>query len=289
VSARKGEYQHLLNELNAQGFVRARIDGEIHELDDPPQLDARKKHDIEVVVDRFRVRPDLQLRLAESIETALKLSGGILRVASMDDEQAEPETFSANFACPVCSWSLAELEPRLFSFNNPAGACPTCDGLGVEQFFDPAKVVAQPQLSLAEGAIRGWDRRNGYYHQMLKSLAAHYGFELDTPWQALEPFARELVLNGSGEDKLKLKLPHERGSGKQRTFEGVLGNMQRRYRETDSSTVREELARFISTRPCPDCGGARLNAAARHVLVAGRNLGAVSALPVGESLAWFES
>ncbi|MCG6941476.1 MAG: excinuclease ABC subunit UvrA [Thiohalocapsa sp.] len=289
VAARKGEYQHLLSELNAQGFVRARIDGTLHELDDPPTLDARKKHDIEVVVDRFRVRPDLQLRLAESIETALKLSGGILRVASMDDAEAEPETFSANFACPVCGWSLAELEPRLFSFNNPAGACPACDGLGVEQYFDPAKVVAEPALSLADGAIRGWDRRNGYYHQMLIALAAHFGFEVDTPWQDLEPLARERVLYGSGNEKLKLKLPHEHGAGKQRTFEGVLGNMQRRYRETDSSTVREELARFISTRPCPACGGARLNPAARNVLVAGLGLSAISAMPVGESLAWFEA
>ncbi|WP_295882437.1 excinuclease ABC subunit UvrA [uncultured Thiohalocapsa sp.] len=288
VAARKGEYQHLLTELNAQGFVRARIDGALVELDAPPQLDARKRHDIEVVVDRFRVRPDLQLRLAESIETALKLSGGILRVASMDDTEAEPETFSANFACPVCSWSLAELEPRLFSFNNPAGACPTCDGLGVEQYFDPAKVVAQPQLSLADGAIRGWDRRNGYYFGMIKSLAAHFGFELDVPWQDLEPFAQQVVLHGSGDEKLKLKLPHERGTGKQRSFEGVLGNMQRRYRETDSSTVREELARFISTRPCPACGGARLNAAARNVLVAGKDLGAISAMPVGESLRWLD-
>ncbi|WP_462328282.1 UvrA family protein, partial [Thiohalocapsa halophila] len=222
VAARKGEYQHLLTELNAQGFVRARIDGEIHELDHPPQLDAKKKHDIEVVVDRFRVRPDLQLRLAESIETALKLSGGIVRLASMDDTDAEPETFSANFACPVCSWSLAELEPRLFSFNNPAGACPTCDGLGVEQYFDPAKVVAQPEQSLADGAIRGWDKRNGYYFGMLKSLAAHFGFELDLPWQDLEAFAQEIVLHGSGDETLKLKLPHERGAGKQRSFEGVL-------------------------------------------------------------------
>ncbi|NBC13340.1 MAG: excinuclease ABC subunit UvrA, partial [Gammaproteobacteria bacterium] len=186
----------------------------------------------------------------------------------------------------VCSWSLAELEPRLFSFNNPAGACPTCDGLGVEQYFDPAKVIAQPEQSLADGAIRGWDKRNGYYFGMLKSLAAHFGFELDLPWQDLEAFAQEVVLHGSGDETLKLKLPHERGAGKQRSFEGVLGNMQRRYRETDSPTVREELARLISTRPCPACGGARLNPAARHVLVAGKDLGTISAMPVGESLRW---
>jgi excinuclease ABC subunit A len=289
IAARKGEYQHLLTELNAQGFVRARIDGTLHELDDPPQLDPKKKHDIEVVVDRFRVRPDLQLRLAESIETALKLSGGILRLACMDEPDAEPETFSANFACPVCSWSLAELEPRLFSFNNPAGACPTCDGLGVEQYFDPVKVVAQPELSVTDGAIRGWDRRNGYYFSMLEALAEHYGFALDVPWQDLDASAQAVVLNGTGSEKLKLKLPHERGGGKQRAFEGILGNMQRRYRETDSATVREELARFISTRPCPDCGGARLNAAARNVLVAGKDLGSISAMPVGEAVAWFRA
>ncbi len=289
IAARKGEYQQLLTELNAQGFVRARIDGKLYELDDPPQLDAKRKHDIEVVVDRFRVRPDLKLRLAESIETALKLSGGILRVASMDDADAVPETFSANFACPRCSWSLAELEPRLFSFNNPAGACPACDGLGVEQYFDPAKVVSRPDLSLADGAIRGWDKRNGYYFAMLKSLAAHFDFELDLPWQDLEPFARDVVLQGSGDEKLKLKLPHERGAGRQRAFEGVLGNMRRRYRETDSPAVREELARYISARPCPACGGARLNPAARNVLVAGKDLGAISAMPVGELHRWFEA
>jgi excinuclease ABC subunit A len=269
VSARKGEYQHLLGELNAQGFVRARIDGELYELDDPPQLDLKKKHDIEVVVDRFRVRGDLHLRLAESIETALKLSGGILRVAAMDEPEATPTTFSAAFACPICGYSIPELEPRLFSFNNPAGACPTCDGLGVEQFFDPAKVVGHPQLSLAAGAIRGWDQRNGYYFQMIRALAEHDGFDLETPWQALPEPARQRVLYGSGTDKFKLKLPHERGSGKLRSFEGILPNMERRYRETDSAAVREELARYIATRPCPACDGTRLNPAARNVLVAG--------------------
>jgi excinuclease ABC subunit A len=292
VSARKGEYQHLLGELNAQGFVRARIDGVIHDLDEPPTLDAKRKHDIEVVVDRFRVRDDLQLRLAESIETALKLSGGIVRVAPMDADDGgampEPVTFSANFACPVCSWSIAELEPRLFSFNNPAGACPTCDGLGVEQFFDPAKVVVHPELSLAGGAVRGWDRRNGYYFQMIRALAEHYGFDVDCPWEDLSDESRARVLHGSGADKLKYKLPHERGSGKVRVFEGILPSMERRYRETDSAAVREELARYISARPCPSCGGSRLNEAARHVRVAGRDLGAISALPVGESLRWFQ-
>jgi excinuclease ABC subunit A len=289
VSARKGEYQHLLGELNAQGFVRARIDGRLCELDAPPALDSKKKHDIEVVVDRFRVRPDLQLRLAESIETALKLSGGIVRVARIDTEDATAETFSASFACPVCGYSIPELEPRLFSFNNPAGACPTCDGLGVEQFFDPAKVVTQPRLSLASGAVRGWDQRNGYYFQMLRALAAHDGFDLDSPWQALPEQTKQRVLYGSGDDKLKLKLPHERGSGKLRRFEGILPNMERRYHDTDSTAVREELARYISTRPCPACDGTRLNLAARHVLLGGLDLPAISAMPVGDSLRWFDA
>jgi len=288
VSARKGEYHQLLGELNAQGFVRARIDGDLYELDDPPDLDLKKKHDIEVVVDRFRVRGDLHLRLAESIETALKLSGGIVRVAAIDDPQARPVTFSAAFACSICGYSIPELEPRLFSFNNPAGACPACDGLGVEQFFDAAKVVGHPELSLAAGAIRGWDQRNGYYFQMIRALAEHEGFDPATPWQALTESARQRVLHGSGTDRFKLKLPHERGSGKLRSFEGILPNMERRYRETDSAAVREELARFIATRPCPTCDGTRLNPAARNVLVAGRDLAALSGLPVGDSLRWFD-
>ena len=289
VSARKGEYQHLLGELNAQGFVRARIDGDLYELDDPPALDLKKKHDIEVVVDRFRVRGDLHLRLTESIETALKLSGGVVRVAAMDEPDADPVTFSAAFACPVCGYCILELEPRLFSFNNPAGACTSCDGLGVEQFFDPAKVVSHPEVGLTDGAIRGWDRRNGYYFQMIRALAEHDGFDPEQPWQALSEPARQRVLHGSGTDKFKLKLPHERGSGKLRSFEGVLPNMERRYRETDSAAVREELARHISTRPCPACGGTRLNPAARHVLVAGRDLAAISGMPVGDSLRWFDA
>jgi excinuclease ABC subunit A len=296
VSARKGEYQRLIAELHAQGFVRARIDGAIVELDSPPELDQKKRHDIEVVVDRFRVRPDLALRLAESFETALALSGGIARVAPIDAPTEQhggaagpPElTFSANFACPVCGYSIPELEPRLFSFNNPAGACPSCDGLGVEQFFDPAKVVVHPEQSLAGGAVRGWDRRNAYYFQMIRALAAHYGFDPEVPWTDLPEQVRDVVLFGSGKDKIKLKLPHEHGSAKLRPFEGIIRNMERRYRETDSSTVREELARYISLKPCPACGGTRLNEAARHCFVGDHNLPAVSALPVGEALAWFE-
>ncbi|MBS1201887.1 MAG: excinuclease subunit, partial [Chromatiaceae bacterium] len=295
VSARKGEYHRLIAELHAQGFVRARIDGDLFELDDPPDLDIKKKHDIEVVIDRFRVRPDLRLRLSESFETALALSGGTARVAPIDPPSSPGAnaprpaelTFSAAFACPVCGYSIPELEPRIFSFNNPAGACPSCDGLGVEQFFDPAKVVAHPELSLAGGAVRGWDRRNGYYFQMISSLGAHYGFDVESPWAGLPEQVRQVVLFGSGKERLKLRLPHEHGSGKLRCFEGIIRNMERRYRETDSNTVREELARYLSHQPCPACGGARLNEAARHVLVGEHNLPAISAMPVGDSLRFF--
>jgi len=289
VSERKGEYHRLLGELHAQGFIRARIDGELFELDEPPELDLKRKHSIEVVVDRFRVRPDIQLRLAESFETALGLSGGIARVAWLDEPDREELLFSAAFACPVCGYSIPDLEPRLFSFNNPAGACPSCDGLGVEQFFDPDKVVVHPELSLAGGAVRGWDRRNAYYFQMIRSLGDHYGFDVETPWEELPEPVREVVLYGSGKEKIKLRLPHERGAGKVRTFEGIIRNMDRRYHETDSNTVREELARYISHQPCPACEGSRLNEAARHVFVGKRTLPEVSALPVGDSLRFFET
>ena len=289
VSERKGEYHRLLGELHAQGFIRARIDGELYELDEPPELDLKRKHSIEVVVDRFRVRPDLQLRLAESFETALSLSHGLARVAWIDERDREALLFSASFACPVCGYSIPDLEPRLFSFNNPAGACPTCDGLGVEQFFDPAKVVIHPELSLAGGAVRGWDRRNAYYFQMIRALGSHYDFDVEIPWETLPDNVRQVILYGSGKEKIKLKLPHERGSGKVRPFEGIIRNMERRYRETDSNTVREELARYISQQPCPACSGTRLNEAARHVLVADHNLPTLAALPVGESLRFFDN
>ena len=288
VSERKGEYHRLLGELHAQGFIRARIDGELFELDEPPELNLKRKHNIEVVVDRFRVREDLQLRLAESFETALGLSGGLARVAWIDEPQHDELLFSAAFACPVCGYSIPKLEPRLFSFNNPAGACPTCDGLGVKQFFDPDKVVLHPELSMAGGAVRGWDRRNAYYFQMIRSLGGHYEFDVETPWSELAEDVRQIVLYGSGREKIKLKLPHERGSGKVRPFEGIIRNMERRYHETDSNTVREELARYISQQPCPACGGTRLNEAARHVFVADHTLSDVSAMPVGESLRFFE-
>jgi len=289
VSERKGEYHRLLSELHAQGFIRARIDGDLCELDGPPELDLGRKHSIDVVVDRFRVRPDLALRLAESFETALGLSGGLARVARIDASDQGELLFSASFACPECNYSVADLEPRLFSFNNPAGACPTCNGLGVKRFFNPAKVVSNPQLSLAGGAVRGWDRRNAYYFQLIRALGAHYGFDVETPWQALPERARKLVLYGSGREKVRFTLPQERGTGKLRPFEGILPNMERRYRETDSNTVREELARHISQQPCPDCAGSRLNEAARHVLVADHNLPRLAALPVGESLRFFET
>ncbi len=289
VSERKGEYHRLLGELHAQGFIRARIDGELFELDDPPDLDLKRKHSIEVVVDRLRVRPGLSLRLAESVETALGLSSGMARVAWIDEPEHEELLFSASFACPVCGYSIPDLEPRLFSFNNPAGACPTCDGLGVEQFFDPAKVVLHAELSLAGGAVRGWDRRNAYYFQMIRALGNHYGFGVEAPWQELPEKVRQVILYGSGREKIKLKLPHERGSGKVRPFEGIIRNMERRYRETDSNTVREELARYISQQPCPACSGSRLNEAACHVLVADRNLPDLASLPVGESLQFFDT
>ena len=291
ISARKGEYQRLLAELNAQGFVRARIDGDIYELDDPPDLDLKRKHDIEVVIDRFRVRADLRLRLAESIETALRLSDGLVRLAWMDGPAAgqPPElSFSARFACPECGYSIPEPEPRLFSFNNPAGACPACDGLGVEQFFDPAKVVLHPEMGLAFGAVRGWDRRNAYYFQQIRALGTHYGFDPETPWQALPEAIRQVVLYGSGEETIAMTLPGEGGT-RQRPFEGIVRNMERRYRETDSNAVREELARYLSSQPCPACGGARLNQAARHVFVAGHDLPTIAAMPIGQALALCES
>ena len=276
VSGRKGDHHQLFGELNAQGFVRARVDGAACELDDPPALDPKRKHEIEVVVDRFRVRPDLAPRLAESIETALALSQGLLRVAWMDPDadggERAPLTFSANHACPTCGWSIGALEPRLFSFNNPAGACPSCDGLGIEPFFDPDKVVVHPERSLAAGAIRGWDRRNRHNARLLEALAEQLGFDLETPWQALPEPVRAAVLHGSRDDPLG--------------FEGIIPSLQRRYRETESVTVREELARYRSARPCPACGGGRLNEAARQVLVGGRSLPALSALPIGEALDW---
>ncbi len=298
VSKRKGEYHKLLAELLAQGFLRARIDGEICELEDPPELELRRQHTIEVVVDRFRVRAptadaagsDLQLRLSESFETALRLSDGLARVAWMDEPERPELVFSANFACPVCGYSIPELEPRLFSFNNPVGACPTCDGLGVEQFFDPVRVVAHPHLSLAAGAVRSWDRRNAYYFQLIKSLGRHCGFDVEAPWEKLPAKIRDIILYGSGDEPIKFSYFNERGGSFSKThpFEGIIPNMERRYRDTESNAVREELSRYIAHQPCPECRGTRLNEAARNVFVAQHNLPAVAALPVGHALEFFQ-
>ena len=285
VEARKGEHVQVLEELRAQGFVRARIDGDIVELDQPPKLDLRRKHVIEAVVDRFKVRPDIQLRLAESFETALRLSDGLARVAWMDKHDEEELLFSAKFACPECGYSITELEPRLFSFNNPAGACPACDGLGIRQFFDAERVVGHPELSLAGGAIRGWDRRNAYYFQLITSLAEHYGFDIETPFEELPENIRDILLYGSQGEVIRFRYLNERRGAVERKhpFEGIISNMQRRYHETESSTVREELARYLSNQACPDCHGARLNEAARHVTVTGKTLPEFTALPVGSS------
>ncbi len=290
VQERKGEHLQVLDSLRAEGFVRARINGEIVELDAAPALALRKKHTIEAVVDRFRVRPDLALRLAESLETTARLSDGLVIVSPMDEDGGEEMTFSTRFACRECGYSLAELEPRLFSFNNPAGACPECDGLGVIQFFDVDKVVQDPSLSLPGGAVRGWDRRNAYYYQMLKSLARHYRFDLDTPFAELDERVRQVILHGSGAETIDFEYLHERRGTVTRThaFEGVLPNLQRRYRETESALLREELARYQGSRPCPDCNGQRLNEAARHVFVGAASLPSITALPVLRAQAFFQ-
>jgi excinuclease ABC subunit A len=255
-----------------------------------PPLGLRTKHTIEAVVDRFKPKAEIKQRLAESFETALRLGGGLAIVADMDDPRAAPMLLSSRYACPVCDYSLPELEPRLFSFNSPVGACPTCDGLGVTQFFDPQRIVAHPELSLAAGAVRGWDRRNVYYFGMIASLARHYKFDLDTPWKALPAKVQKAVLYGSGEEEIAFKYTSDSGShSRKHRFEGIVHNLERRYRETESPVVREELAKFISNRPCPDCGGQRLNRQARHVFVAGRSIHDLTALPVDRSLAFFES
>ena len=289
VDERKGEHVQLMQDLQAQGFVRARIDGEVFELDEPPVLDLRKKHSIEAVVDRFKVREDMRLRLTESFETALRIADGVARVAYMDDDSAEELLFSDRFACNICGYSLSELEPRLFSFNNPSGACPGCDGLGVKQFFDPERVVVNAELSLAGGAIRGWDRKTTYYFQMIKSLAAHYAFDIETPFNELGDRFREVVLYGSGEEKIEFHYANSRGVQIRQLhrFEGVIPNLDRRYRETESGAVREELSRFLNSQPCPECGGTRLNRAARNVFVADLALPVVSDMSVGHARSFF--
>lgn len=288
VRERKGEHLSVFEELRAQGFVRARVNGKLHELDELPKLDKQKKHSIDVVVDRFKVREDLQQRLAESFETALGLADGIALIAPMDDEEGEEIIFSARFACPHCGHSISELEPKLFSFNNPAGACPTCDGLGVKQFFD-AKRLVNGELTLAEGAIRGWDRRNVYYFQMLGSLSSHYGFSLEEPFDELAAEHQKVILFGSGTQSVDFKYLNDRGDIVKRShpFEGIIPNLERRYRETESNSVREELAKFLSTQPCPDCRGTRLRREARHVWVGEKTLPAVTGLPVGDACDYF--
>ncbi len=289
VKDRKGEHAQLLEELKSKGFVRARIDGAVAELDDPPTLDLRKKHTIEAVIDRFKARADIGQRLAESFETALKLGNGIASIAFINEPKRAELVFSDKFACNVCGWSLAELEPRLFSFNNPAGACPTCDGLGVKQFFDPARLVTQPHLSLAAGAVRGWDRRNAYYFAIIQSIARHYKFDVEAPWNELDAKVQAVLLNGSGTETVEFRYFDGRGgtARKRHVFEGILPNLERRYRETDSMMVREELAKYLGHKPCPDCGGTRLNTAARHVFVAGRNIAEITALSVSRALEFF--
>ncbi|WP_432692181.1 excinuclease ABC subunit UvrA [Morganella morganii] len=291
VKERKGEHTKLLDNLAAQGYIRARIDGEICDLSDPPKLELQIKHTIEVVVDRFKVRDDLAQRLAESFETALTLSGGTAIIADMEDNSAEELVFSANFACPVCGYSMSELEPRLFSFNNPAGACPTCDGLGVQQFFDPDRVVQNPNLSLGGGAIRGWDRRNFYYYQMLMSLADHYKFDIESPYSELPAKIQKVILNGSGRESIEFKYSNDRGdvTVRHHPFEGVLHNMERRYKETESMAVREELAKYISNRPCISCGGTRLKKEARFVFVDDTTLPQISDFSIGHAMDFFNN
>ena len=291
VNDRKGEHVKLLESLSAQGYIRARIDGEVCDLTDPPTLDLHVKHTIEVVVDRFKVRDDIKQRLAESFETALELSGGIAKIASMEDNNAEELVFSANFACPHCGYSMAELEPRIFSFNNPAGACQTCDGLGVQQFFDPERVITNDELSLAGGAVRGWDRRNFYYFQMLSSLAEHYKFDVEKPFAELSDKVKKIVLYGSGKQNIAFKYINDRGDVVVRNhpFEGILNNMDRRYRETESNSVRDELSKFINMQPCKSCGGSRLREEARNVFIGELNLPQLTTWSIGEAKAYFDT
>src|SRR5450759_3507908 len=277
---RKGEQLDLFDELRAQGFARLRVDGKVFEIDAVPKLDKNKKHTVDVVVDRVKVTPDIKQRLAESFETALRHGDGRAIVADM--ESGKEVLFSSKFSCPVCDYSLPELEPRLFSFNNPMGACPKCDGLGNITFFDPKRVVAYPNLSLAGGAIKGWDRRNQFYFQMLSGLAQHFSFDLDTPFESLAPDAQQVVLYGSGKEKVSFKYPGERGRAvvREHTFEGIIPNLERRYKETDSLAVREELSRHLNTRPCPECEGTRLRREARNVKVDDKTIHEISAMPL---------
>ena len=290
VRDRKGEHLHVFNELKTQGFIRARINGIVTDLDNPPVLDKKKKHTIEVVVDRFKIRDDLQLRLSESFETALELTDGLAAISFMDGDQ-DDIVFSARFACPSCGYSINELEPRMFSFNNPAGACPSCDGLGVKQFFDEGRIIQHPELTLAEGAIRGWDRRSVYYFHLLKSLAGHYGFDIDTPFDDLTAEQQELILHGSGEEQIDFSYVNDRGDvyKKRHRFEGIIPNFERRFRETESQSVREELSKYLSTQDCPGCKGTRLRTESRHVFIHDETLPQLVEQPVEKALDYFQN
>ncbi|MBQ0796544.1 excinuclease ABC subunit UvrA [Zhongshania sp.] len=289
IQNRKGEHLHTFEKLRSQGFVRARVNGIVTDLDDLPSLDKNKKHSIEVVVDRFKVRDDIGQRLAESFETALELTDGVARVADMDDDSVAELVFSSKFACPHCGYSLAELEPRLFSFNSPLGACSSCDGLGVKQFFDASRIIQHPEASLSTGAIRGWDRRSVYYFHMLTSLAEHYGFDVDAPFESLSDEHRKKILFGSDAEEISFTYINERGDNFQRKhpFEGVIPNMDRRYKDTESQTVREELSKFLNTQPCPDCSGTRLRKEARNVFILDNTLPEIAAMPVGAAREYF--
>lgn len=291
VRERKGEHTQVFEQLRAQGFVRVRVDGELYEIDAVPTLTLRQKHTIEAVIDRFRPREDIKQRLAESFETALKLGNGMASVQTLDTTTATPHLFSSKYSCPVCDYSLPELEPRLFSFNAPMGACPACNGLGVTEFFDPAKVVIHPDLSLSAGAVRGWDRRNAYYFQLIASLAKHYTFDIDASWESLPEEIRHTILFGSGDEQINFTYLTEAGGRTKRKhrFEGIVPNLERRYRETESAAVREELAKYVSTRTCPECGGTRLNRAARNVFVADRTLHELTVLPINDALEFFKT
>jgi excinuclease ABC subunit A len=292
---RKGEHAEVFEQLRGQGFVRARIDGRVHELDALPKIDPKKKHTIEVVVDRLRIRADAQQRLSESLETALKLAGGMARLAPYEaDKIGKPEDetlFSARQACPECGYSVAALEPKMFSFNSPAGACPTCDGLGLKDFFDPKRVVAYPHLSLAGGAIKSWDRKNAYYYALITAMAKHYKFDPETPWEQLTKKAQQVMLFGSGNEEIEFRYTAGNGrtSKKKHRFEGIIPNLERRYKETDSLPVREELAKYLGSQPCPDCQGTRLNRTARHVLVGTHSLPHIAHLTVGDAKQLFSS
>ncbi len=291
VRERKGEHTQLLEEQRASGFLRVRIDGALYELDQLPKIDGRRKHTIEIVVDRLKVRADIRQRLAESLETAIELSDGLASVADMGSPEKDLLNFSARFSCSECGYTLEELEPRLFSFNNPAGACPSCEGLGVEQYLDPGRVVADETLSLADGAIKNWDRRNNWIYQTLNSLAAHYAFDLETPFEALPESIRQTILYGSGDEVIAFTFSNSRGeiTRKEHPFEGIIPNMERRYRESESNRVREEISKYLNSRPCPSCNGSRLREEARHVFIDGRPLHDISNLAIGEAATFFDT